>query len=58
MNHSLNILLSLGEEGVRAADRKETENIMKTILAIEALTGLSQGIGAADTLVINNRSKR
>lgn len=58
MNHSLNLLLSLGEEGARAADRKETENIMKTILVIEALTGLSQEPGAADTLIINNRSKK
>lgn len=58
MNHSLNLLLSLGEEGARAADRKETENIMKTILVIEALTGLSQRPGAADTLIINNRSKK
>ena len=58
MNHSLNLLLSLGEEGARVADRKETENIMKTILVIEALTGLSQGPGTADTLVINNRSKK
>lgn len=58
MNHSLNLLLSLGEEGARAADRKETENIMKIILVIEALTGLNQRPGAADTLIINNRSKK
>ena len=55
LNHALNMTVTHG------ADKRQAETAheaIKTILAIEALTGLGQTRGAADTLVINNRSAK
>lgn len=58
VNHAFNILFSLGEsDAVQAKQRAEVEMMIKRIFAIEALSGISQKNGYADTLVVNNRSQ-
>ena len=54
-NHALNLIFAHGsEDGVRAT----AHTYIKTILAVEGLTGVSQSRGGSDLLVINDRSRR
>ena len=53
LNHALNMTIT---HGVDKSVSQRAHEAIKTILAIQALTGLGQMRGAADTLIINNRS--
>ena len=55
LNHALNMTIT---HGVDKSIAQRAHEAIKTILAIQALTGLGQMRGAADTLVINNRSAK
>lgn len=60
INHYLNILVSRDNRFAKRnnADLQKAHELAKTMIIIEGLTGISQKQGYADTLVINNRSKR
>lgn len=55
VNHALNQIFA---HGVPQDVSDNAHRQIKTILAIEALTGMSQRHGGSDIIVINNRSKR
>lgn len=58
INHSMNILLAKQGDSNQKNLQKNANCAIKDILKIEALTGISQKNGYADTLVINNRSQK
>ena len=55
INHALNMTVS---HGVTKTIQEQANDAIKMILAVEALTGISQTKGSADTLIINNRSAK
>ena len=59
INHYLNITTSIGYGRNNDADLTlAAHETAKMAIALEALSGYSQSQGSADTLIINNRSKR
>lgn len=58
INHAFNIIFSNDGDSRQRNYSSQTHRAIKTILILEAISGLSQKAGAADTLVINSRSEK